>query len=1161
MNASRRSRTNTSQPAEGSEGSKGKSMGIFRSPSLPSLAWVRFASLRSPSRRGRLMFERLEGRALLAGLDEPMTFAPGEILIGLDSDDPAEVREQAGGNLLRLAGRFAEFGLSRGEVLLDLTSSGLSQRLVTRWELPEDSNVQTIARLLSTLPGVAYAEPNYVWSTAAVPDDPRFGELWGLNNTGQTGGAIDADIDALEAWDISTGSSSVIVGIIDTGIDYTHPDLIGNLWVNPGEIPGDGQDNDGNGYIDDVHGINAITGTGNPMDDNFHGTHVAGTIGAVGNNGVGVVGVNHDVSIAACKFLGSGGSGSTTDAIECFQYFNNLKLAGHNVVLTNNSWGGGAFSQALSDAMRGPAGMQPILHVVAAGNGNTNNDATPVYPATYDLPNILSVAATDSADRYASFSGYGQTTVDLAAPGVSILSTMPSAQSGGTGYGVLSGTSMATPHVAGAAALLSAVYPSFTAGQLKQALMEGTDIVGGVGTNASKPTVTNGRLNINQTLSNLVETDVLPPAAVTDLAAASTGLVSATLTWTASGDDGLAGAARMYDVRYSTSPITEGNWALATPAVGEPRPQTAGSTEAFTLKGLERNTTYYFALKVRDNLDNESLLSNLGSAATLEGVTILADGFESGLDQWTTESPWGTTTAVKRSGNSSAADSPSGNYANNANTSLTSPIIDLSGFKETQFSFWHRYDFEQGFDFGRVEISTNGGVSWGPLASYTGVSSSFQKVTFDLSSFYGRSSVMIRFRFESDFSIRRDGWYVDDVEIVGLESPGIRVLPASTLVTTEGGGMTTFSVALVHGPPTADVVIPIRSSNLDEGITSLTSLTFTPENWNTAQTVVVTGVDDALADGDRNYTVIIDPAISDDLRYHGINPLNLAATNKDNESKFFVVNDGSNSSSDRTYEYAAGGSAVENTALASGNTAPRGAASTAAGDTVWVVDAGKRVYVYNHSGALQGTAWTAGSLVSNATVEGIATNGTDVWIVDARQDRVYRYTQGANRHTFGGTLNAASSFALASGNTSPKDIVTDGVHLWVVNDSSTDRVFKYTLAGALVGSWTITSGGGSPTGITLDPASVNHLWIVDSATDRVYQFNGAAGLSSGSLAPATSFALAAGNTNPQGIADPPAVAAAGSGLASQPAGAAAVDSALLAVLADYEALWNARRRR
>ncbi len=232
---------------------------------------------------------------------------------------------------------------------------------------------------------------------------------------------------------------------------------------------------------------------------------------------------------------------------------------------------------------------------------------------------------------------------------------------------------------------------------------------------------------------------------------------------------------------------------------------------------------------------------------------------------------------------------------------------------------------------------------------------------------------------------------------------------------------------------------------------------------------------------------------------------------------FYVVND---AAPDQTFEYTASGTPVENYALNAGNSAPRGAAATIAGNKVWVVDANRRVYVYNTSGGLLGS-WTAGTLATNATVEGITTNGTDVWIVDARSDRVFKYSNAASR--LSGRQNAATSFRLNSGNTSPKDLVTDGRHVWVVNDAVVDRVFKYTLAGRLVGSWTITGGGGSPTGITLDPGAPSHLWIVDNNTDRVYQYDNAVGRISGSQAASTSFALSVGNTNPQGIADPPPV--------------------------------------
>lgn len=329
-------------------------------------------------------------------------------------------------------------------------------------------SVKVALEKLEKHPAVSYAQPNYKVRALGVPDDGRFSELWGLHNEGQTGGTPDADIDAPEAWDISTGSRDVIVGVIDTGVDYTHPDLVANMWSNPGEIPGDGVDNDGNGYIDDVHGINSILDNGDPMDDHGHGSHVAGTVGAEGNNSVGVVGVNHQVSLVGCKFLAADGFGSTADAIQCVDYFVALKNAGHNVRVLNNSWGGGPEEQALRDAITASE-QADILFVAAAGNDTSNNDVSPHYPSNYEHESILSVASTNHNDGISWFSNWGLTSVDLAAPGSDILSTVPG------GYGSASGTSMASPHVAGAAALVLAVNPGLSALEVKQLLMESGD--------------------------------------------------------------------------------------------------------------------------------------------------------------------------------------------------------------------------------------------------------------------------------------------------------------------------------------------------------------------------------------------------------------------------------------------------------------------------------------------------------------------------------------------------------------------------------------------------------------------------------------------------------------------------------------------------------------
>jgi subtilisin family serine protease len=334
---------------------------------------------------------------------------------------------------------------------------------------------------------VEYAEPDYMMQIDSIPNDPKFGQLWGLHNTGQSGGTNDADIDASEAWNKNT-DSSVVVGIIDTGIDYNHEDLAANIWVNPNEIAGNGIDDDNNGYIDDVHGINAINDGGDPMDDQGHGTHVSGTIGGVGNNGIGVTGVNWNVKMMGLKFLDKDGSGWSSDAIKALEYAIMMKTQHNvNIKLTSNSWGGGGSSQAMRDAIEASqnAGM---LFIAAAGNSGTDNDANPHYPSSYDLLSVIAVASTDRNDNLSSFSCFGANSVDLAAPGSDILSSTP-----GNQYASYSGTSMATPHVAGAAALLWAANPSYSYAEIKAKLMSSVDQLAGL----SGKMISGGRLNIN----------------------------------------------------------------------------------------------------------------------------------------------------------------------------------------------------------------------------------------------------------------------------------------------------------------------------------------------------------------------------------------------------------------------------------------------------------------------------------------------------------------------------------------------------------------------------------------------------------------------------------------------------------------------------------------
>jgi subtilisin family serine protease len=229
------------------------------------------------------------------------------------------------------------------------------------WRINDESTLLETVQRMSQRPDVVFAEPNYAVIANEIPDDTLFTSLWGLNNLGQTGGTIDADIDAVEAWNISTGSSDVVVAVIDTGIDYTHPDLVNNMWINEDEISGNGIDDDSNGYVDDVYGYDFVNDDGDPFDDSNHGTHVAGTIGATGNNGLGVVGVNHQVALMGIKFLGANGSGSTSAAIEGIVY-----AADNGALIHNNSWGGGGFSESLRAAIE-YAHQKDVLFLAAAG--------------------------------------------------------------------------------------------------------------------------------------------------------------------------------------------------------------------------------------------------------------------------------------------------------------------------------------------------------------------------------------------------------------------------------------------------------------------------------------------------------------------------------------------------------------------------------------------------------------------------------------------------------------------------------------------------------------------------------------------------------------------------------------------------------------------------
>ena len=384
---------------------------------------------------------------------------------------------------------------------------------------------ELLARLRAN-PDVEFVEPNYIIRLSALPNDPYFGNLWGLLNIGQDYGGVGvagADVDATLAWDLSTGSRANVIGIVDTGIDYTHPDLAANMWTAPYTF----SVTIGGVVITcaaGTHGFNAITNSCNPIDDNNHGTHVAGTIGAVGNDGVGVVGLNWRASMMALKFLDSSGTGTLANAIKAIEFAVQAKAvlgtSTADVRVLSNSWSGSGFSQSLLNQIQ-RANSADMLFVAAAGNSGVSIDTSPEYPASFSAPNIIAVAATNNLDQRASFSNYGAARVHLGAPGVAILSTTAN-----NTYAAFSGTSMATPHVSGAAALILSACSLTTAG-LKAAILNAVDPIPSM----AGVTTTGGRLNVNNAIRACAPISIVIVPNVVGLtqAAATTNLTGAGL--------------------------------------------------------------------------------------------------------------------------------------------------------------------------------------------------------------------------------------------------------------------------------------------------------------------------------------------------------------------------------------------------------------------------------------------------------------------------------------------------------------------------------------------------------------------------------------------------------------------------------------------------------
>lgn len=439
-------------------------------------------------------------------------FVPGEVVVKLKKPvDNANAPVQMH-SLLQSVGQ---------SYPVSILSLKTDQTLVRMKTEDQDVPMEALLSKIQSHESVDFAEPNFIYYASTIhkrplaishsPNDPMMALTWGMFNLGQVikkqPGVMNADIGATHAWGAGyKGSKDIVVAVIDTGVDYTHPDLKDNIYINTKEIADNGIDDDQNGFIDDIHGWNFEGKNNNPMDDNEHGTHTSGTIGATGNNGVGVAGVNWDVSIMPLKFLSKDGSGTLADAVEAIKYATKM-----NVNIMSNSWGGGGYSKSMKQAIE-ESKKKNILFVAAAGNEANDNDADPSYPASYEVDNVVSVAATDNRDEIATFSNYGRHSVHLAAPGVAILSTVPikkdkNGKQTNEGYEMFSGTSMATPHVAGAAALIWSANLSADYREVKGRLLSSVEKV----KNLKRKTRTGGRLNVYRAIKGFASKSEAEP--------------------------------------------------------------------------------------------------------------------------------------------------------------------------------------------------------------------------------------------------------------------------------------------------------------------------------------------------------------------------------------------------------------------------------------------------------------------------------------------------------------------------------------------------------------------------------------------------------------------------------------------------------------------------
>ncbi|MEJ2744096.1 MAG: S8 family serine peptidase, partial [bacterium] len=685
--------------------------------------------------------------------------------------------------------------------------------------------------------GSALSEPKYLMPDAVIPSDPYYGLLWGLSNVGSLdlpGSVYDADIDAPEAWGIHTGDRNVTVAVIDTGIDYNHEDLSANIWINPGEIPGNGIDDDGNGYVDDVHGWDFYNGDSDPMDDGGHGTFVAGIIGAEANNFIGVVGVNWKTKIMALKALDFEGSGTLASVIGSIEY---AILNGAKVL--NISFGSPDYMQTLYDAI-GFADRMGVLVVASAGNSGIDTDVEPHYPASLDNDNIIAVGAMGWDDIPNSSSNYGLTTVDLFAPGYYILSTIP-----GDGYDWGSGTSYATAYVSGLATLLTSQRPAVEHSAVKEAIMDGVDVIRWsdiFGTYELK-CVTRGRINAYRSL-----------------------LITKKCDWADISIDSLnpgGGESKQTQITFDAAGMTSGTYdACIVVKSGDPvEPEIYVPLQMEVWGGPTPTPTPTAAPPLYDDMEG-------GEGGWMHYA--ITSGYN---DEWHLSSEKNHTPGGTYSWK--CGSTGTGTYSNYDDSVLESEYIIIpDGIYELRFWHWIEAETDAGaaaFDGAVVEVRVVGDMTWSVLAPeggypytilggsdgpfeagtpcYSG-SSDWTQATFDLSAYAGKS-IKLRFRFGSDISTAYEGWYIDDVEIFRLPDPTATPTPTITPTPTMTPTPTeTPTITPTMSPTSTPTGTPTPTPTSTPTVTPTPTPTSTPTVTPTCAQPVITNVVRDSASGD-----------------------------------------------------------------------------------------------------------------------------------------------------------------------------------------------------------------------------------------------------------------------------------------------------------------------